>query len=218
MPTSRFAFCGLLLSVSLMGRAQNADLEPKPAYRLYGDLAAYSSYFLPLGNHSGTGFGLPLQATLGYQLRPRLAVQVGVAYRAASGNSEGTILYNGSSRAYANDYRNTNLSVSVLGRYTLTRNPAHRLQFDVLGGMTLERHTFRGTGFYPDYDQPTGSVEFDRSSSNNRYLLTAGASVRYQLSPRFELLYTSTVNTDIRSFQQLTTSSALGLRYHFGRR
>ncbi|MFC7669917.1 hypothetical protein ACFQT0_23015 [Hymenobacter humi] len=56
----------------------------------------------------------------------------------------------------------------------------------MLGGMTLERHTFRGTGFNPDYDQPTGSVAFDRRSSNNRYLLTTGASVRYQLRPRFE--------------------------------
>jgi hypothetical protein len=74
------AFGGLLLAASLPALAQTT---PDAAPRFYVGLGAYSSYYQALGGlsqASRSSVRLPLQFVAGYQLRPRLAVQVGVAY------------------------------------------------------------------------------------------------------------------------------------------
>ncbi|MDO7853801.1 outer membrane beta-barrel protein [Hymenobacter convexus] len=232
MLLSRHALSGLLLALPLLGHAQTIA-EPAPASpRYYVGLAAYSSYYQPLeGRHPGvTGLAVPLQLTAGYQLRPRLAVQVGLAYSSSAYTYNGDgYFYNLNSNKgiyykYAGNSSNRNTSVSVLARYTLTRKPGHRLQFDALGGFALEhrRGTDRGT-----YIDSTGGRRnensYDDRASDNALLITAGLGTRYRLSPRFDLTLDLLLNRSLTSPPEnyragLTGSGALGLRYRFGRR
>ena len=228
---------GGLLAAALPAHAQTTPaktpaLPGTAAPRFFVGLGAYSSYYQPLGGLSQanrSSVRVPLQLVAGYQLRPRLAVQVGVAYSGTTGN------YATVGRAYdpANptrgtyfDYRATNtqrsVAVSALARYTLTRNPAHRVQFDALGGFTLEHANsfLRGT----QADSLGGALvvrPFSYRSSRGTLLLTAGLGTRLRLRPRFELFYDFTLNKALSRPGylpgSLTGSSSLGLRYRFGR-
>ncbi|MBF9144271.1 outer membrane beta-barrel protein [Hymenobacter properus] len=233
----RPALSGLLLALPLLGRAQAAP-DAAPAPRFYVGLAAYSSDYLPLeSRHSGvSGFPVPLQLTAGYQLRPRLAVQVGLAY---SGSAYG---YNGEGYFYnLNSARGTyysysgkstvrNTSASVLARYTLTRKAEHRLQFDALGGFTLVHRRGSDQGIYVDsLSGSRNTSPYDGHASTNTLLLTAGLGTRYRLSPRFDLTLDLLLNRSLASplyydnfFKNyqggFSSSAALGVRYRFGRK
>ena len=83
MHSLRLTYWVLLLGSPLPSLAQtSSDTPATPRY--YVGLGAYSSFYQSLG-HASVGsndysFRLPVQLTAGYQLSPRLAVQVGVAY------------------------------------------------------------------------------------------------------------------------------------------
>ena len=225
-----FALGGLLLAAAtLPARAQTSADTPAPP-RFYAGLSAYSSFYQSLGGLSrgnSVPVRLPVQLVAGYQLRPRLAVQVGIAYSGvtdsyfgvsryySAANPSGVFFqYNGSSTA-----RST--SVSVLARYTLTRNPAHRFQVDALGGFGLEHGSYRNRG--TQSDSLAGRLEttsYDHTQAQNNLLLTAGFGARYRLGQHFELTYDFTVNKALSGYgyeHGLTGSQALGLRYRFGR-
>ena len=131
------ALGGLFLALPLLGHAQATAPEPAPAPRFYVGLAAYSSDYQSIGSRRPgvTGFAVPLQLTAGYQLRPRLAVQVGLAYSGSSYAYRGDgYFYNLNSPSNRGIYYNysgkSNIraaSASVLARYTLTRKAGHRL-------------------------------------------------------------------------------------------
>jgi hypothetical protein len=229
------ALGGLLLAAALPGRAQtSADTPAAP--RFYVGLSAYTSLYQPLGyqalsSQSRTGFRVPVQLTAGYQLRPRLAVQLGLVstsntysygFAGHTYTSNGVSIY--TSSYFALDGANTSrqLSASALARYTLTRNPAHRVQFDALGGFTLEHGSSYERGTRADsVGAMLVSTPFSVRSSRNNLLLTAGLGTRVRLSPRFELFYDFTLNKNLNRAGYLpgtlTGSSALGLRYRFGR-
>ncbi|WP_460503192.1 hypothetical protein, partial [Hymenobacter agri] len=108
----------------------------------------------------------------------------------------------------------------------LTANPAHRLQFDVLGGVGVERGLTHYQGSRTDNTQGSlVTTSFDTQSAQTTYLLTGGVGARYRLSRRFELTYDFTVNKALNATDgninaqssTLTTSQALGLRFRFGR-
>ncbi|MDB5267999.1 MAG: hypothetical protein JWP58_1039 [Hymenobacter sp.] len=235
---------GLLLAATLPARAQTtAETPPLPgraASRFYAGLGAYSSYYQRLGSQTlgyGGSFRLPVQLTAGYQLSPRLAVQVGVAYSGATAHyAENTLYQNATTGPNPNYYtldgtytlRHT--SVSALARYTLTANPAHRLQFDALGGFTLERRSSTSRGIQTNYTPGAAATtaNYDFGYTRNTLLLTGGVGARYRLSRRFELTYDFTVSqalndktnaygTSINYTNALTASHALGLRYRLGR-
>ncbi|WP_046245043.1 outer membrane beta-barrel protein [Hymenobacter terrenus] len=229
MSLPKFAVFGLLLGAPLASIAQTPDPAPLP--RFYIGLAAYNSYYQQLGKNAyrGSGSRVPVQLTAGYQWRPRLAVQLGVAY---SGVSSEHLLarYNYSSTGaqptyYQIDGKATerNTSFSLLGRYTLTRKLNHRLQFDLLGGFTLEHRIYRTRGIAIDSAQNNQvNTPYDYRTSFNTALVTAGPSVRYRFGEHFELQYDLTFNTRLNSgnyyHEGITTSNSLGLRYRFGRR
>jgi hypothetical protein len=230
MMLPRLALSSLLLGSPLITLAQST--EPAPVPRFYVGLAAYSSYYQQLGGHfqPTTGFGVPVQLTAGYQVRPRLAVQVGGAY---SGNttsyaSEGQEYTTpGTPPSYfryqgARTIRTT--SISVLARRTLTRNPVHRMQFDALFGLGLEHRTSYTRG--SSADSLGGSLQtsdFSYRSSGTGMLLTLGAGARYQLCPRFDLTFDLSANymaplgRRYSTVRGITGSAALGLRYRFGK-
>lgn len=228
------ALGGLLLSSALPALAQSSA-EPPAAPRFYVGLGAYNSYYQRIGGYSrysNGGLRLPLQLTAGYQVHPRLAVQVGVAYSGGTSHYYENTLYqnattgpNASYYTLDGDYIQRQVSVSSLARYTLTTNPAHRLQFDALGGFTLERTSSRSRGTQTNYAAGSAATTSDYSFgyAQNTLLLTGGIGARYRLSHRFELTYDFTVNKVLTNGaapygnNTLTTGQALGLRYRFGR-
>lgn len=225
-----FALGGLLLTAALPTLAQTAAEAPV-APRFYIGLAAYSSYYQKVGlSYGSVGFPVPMQLTAGYQLRPRLAVQVGLAYSGASDSYFGITRYFTTASPkgvyYQQEGSSTtrNASASVLARYTLTRNLAHRFQVDVLGGVGLERRSYHNRG--TEADSLSGRLQttpYDYTRTQNTLLLSVGAGARYRVGQRFELTYDLLVSDALPvsgpagQFQGLTTSSALGLRYRFGR-
>ncbi|GAB3863974.1 hypothetical protein GCM10028824_00900 [Hymenobacter segetis] len=241
------ALGGLLLSTALPALAQTSTETPAlpgttlpgtttplpPRY--YIGLGAYSSFYQSLG-HASEGsydynFRLPVQLTAGYQLSPRLAVQLGVAYSAANYRYDQFLLNTtpgqpASYNSMAGSKKQQQTSVSALARYTITANPAHRLQFDALGGATFERGTAYYQGSRTDNAQgPLTTTNYDYHVSQNTWLLTGGVGARYRLSRHFELTYDFMVNKALNDTNRygsgltntLTTSQALGLRYRFGR-
>ena len=231
MNVTPFILGGLLLGSSLAGRAQASEATPAPRY--YVGLAAYSSNYQPLGGNYYSGTRIPFQLTAGYQLRPRLAVQVGVAYSGESYNYFNAGRYYTSAGAAASPYayyefqgrsQERNTSVALLARYTLTRKPQHRFQADLLGGFTLERERYStlATQTYSDSTRANiVTTNSDDTFRSNNLLLTAGASARYRFGRHLEAVLDFTLNqrlTNTRDrYNSLTSATALGLRYRFGR-
>lgn len=214
----------LALASSLLGLPFStlAQSTAAPAPRFYGGVGLYSSNYNVLGGHYGDGNTVPVQAMLGYQLRPRLAVQASFAYSTYSGARAGSALdfYSGMYYPYASEYRNQFTTISVLGRYTLTRQPTHRrFQFDALAGFTREHYSYDGNGSYfysASPGQPATAASYDGHSSNSVYLLSIGADARCRLSQHFELVYEELINADLDAPRYPHFSAALGLRYRFG--
>lgn len=213
---------GLLLGCSLPGFAQNMA---SPAPRFYGGLSAYSSTFQPLGG-SGGHTTVPFQATLGYQLRPRWAVQLGAAYSgyrqsyAYLGRYAEPGGINDYNFSYTGSYTVRLLSVALLGRYTLTRTPAHRLQVDALGGFTYEHSSVRDAGLYSS-DQSGATLTNDYGSvvRQNNLLVGLGPGLRFRAANRLEIMLDVVLSAPLASDQSsgIVSATALGLRYRFGR-
>lgn len=208
----------LVLGLPIIGQAQTTEAVPTP--RFYIGLGVYSSYYNRLGNPYGLGKAVPVKATLGYQLRPRLALQASLAYSGNSGHNAGTFTdyATGNTGEYFSNYRNRFFTLAVQGRYALTRQAAHRLQLDAVAGATVERSTFRGNGTNPDFSSPfPGATTFyDLNSSNNVYLVSLGPSVCFRLASRVEAVGDWLLNVDTRAAEHPNSSFALGLRYRFG--
>jgi hypothetical protein len=230
MPTPRLALCSLLLGAPLFSHAQSAPTLP----RYYVGLSVYSSDYQPLSGNYRNGFTLPVQLTLGYQLRPRLAVQASVAYSGSSYNYFDVGKYYTGSGSAASPYAyfeytgkgSTSMtSISLLGRYTLTRQPTHHLQLDLLGGFTLA--TRRATDKYTRTDSDSTRATNVTTNSDTHFqqstlLLTVGGSARYRFGQHLEGVFDLTINSSLLPSNQgatntgLTGAAALGLRYRFG--
>ncbi len=226
---SRLALGSLLLTAPFFSFAQELPAAPK----YYVGLAAYTSSYQPLGGTYYGGPRLPFQLAVGYQLRPRLAVQVGVAYSGLSYGYFNAGRYYTSSGAAASPYtyyefqgrnQERNTSVALLARHTLTRKPQHRFQADLLGGFTLERERYNtlSTSTYRDSTRTSVyTANRDDTFRSTNLLLTAGISTRYRFSQHLEAVLDFTLSkrlTNLRAgYSSLTSATALGLRYRFGR-
>ncbi len=224
----------LLLAAPLLGHAQAptpAPATPAAAPRYYVGLAAYHSNFQNLASwrQGDTGFRVPVQLTAGYQLRPRLALELGVAYSGRTVRYAQNYTYdaNGTFAAYQYSHATTGhlVSVSALARYGLTRRPARRLQVDALGGLTLVHGNFYNRGFEGNNNSGTFETRFfDEHYTYNTLLLTAGLGLRYRLTSRAELNLDLATNHNLRGLPiyggglaGFTGSTALGLRYRLGK-
>ena len=214
---------GLLVAGPLAGWAQGG--APAPAFRYYAGLSAYTSDYQSIGGNSLGDLRVPIQATLGYQLRPRLAVQVSAAY------SQSGIDYNSLGSNYyppgglvASDYQSGKMSashatVSFLARYAV-RHPDRRLQVDVLAGFSREHETYRNNYRYTAFDSTKAVVSTSSVRTNYTYtiwLLTAGLSTRYRLGRHLDAVLDATLNTRFASLgSPPTLAGALGVHYRFG--
>ena len=202
----------LLLSVPLATLAQSTS--PPPAYRFYGGLAVYTSAAQSLGGYYGSRYSVPVQATLGYQLRPRLAVQVGLAYSRVRSNY-----------SYANEYFDSNanlisditttaharrtFSTSVLARYTITRQAAHRFQVDALGGPSFD-HSF-GSSATTEATTSQGSTSVsssDYSYAYNNLRINVGPSLRYRFGKHLDAAYDILLNVSLNNSFNGSTAMA----------
>ena len=225
MKFTPFILGGLLLGLSLAGHAQATD--PVPAPHFYGGLGVYTSSHQNLSSW-GNGARIPVQAVVGYQLRPRLAVQLGLVY---SGN-RAEYAYSTSYSSYypappntlvdiTGTYSERSTTTSLLARYTLTRKLAHRFQADVLGGIKFEYSRYHDAGTTTTHDQATPVVTaFDYPNTYNSTLLSLGISLRYRVVSRLEAVYDFTFDQPISRnspySRRLEATMALGVRYRFG--
>lgn len=226
MSCFRLLASSLLLAVPGLGFAQRGTFTPVPLY--YVGLAAYSSDYQRLGGTAYSGPRVPVQLTLGYQLTPRLAVQLSGAASSSTSNYSGitgyytsptgttgykTFIYNGSSTA-----RNT--TVTLLVRYTLTRQLAHRFQVDALGGLTLELQHYTESNTRAEFDSTNTQTAVVRNAADYRHrdlLLTAGLSPRFRFSRHLEAVLDVALSRNATGTGRgLTGATALGLRYRFG--
>lgn len=222
----RLLLSGLLLGSSVASQAQAT--EPAPTPRFYGGLGVYSSSHQNLSSW-GSGARVPVQAVVGYQLRPRLAIQLGVAY---SGNRS-NYAYDYSYSSYypappstiiavAGTSKERSTTASLLARYTLTRKLTHRFQADLVGGVKFEYSRYHDAGTQTSHDQPTPVVTaYEHPSTYSSTQLSLGPSLRCRLVSRLEAVYDLTFDQPIstgssRYGLRLQATMALGLRYRFG--
>lgn len=227
MVFSKLILSSLLIGLPLVSFAQ--DEQPAPAPKFYVGLAAYSGPYQRFGssNSNGTDINIPVQATFGYQLRPRLAVQASLTY---SGYKRGY--------EYAYDYTDTNTNqvnhssngtytrrsfdTALLLRYTLTRKATHRFQFDAIGGLQLTNQRFRQAGTdtykYVNPNQgPSTTIEYNNPYFYNVLSANLGPGFRYRFGQRLEAVADILFSLPITgNHHDLDSSLALGLRYHFG--
>lgn len=216
------ACAALLLGTPLATLAQGA--APVPAHRFYGGLALYTNGEQGLGRFYHGRFNAPVQATLGYQLRPRLAVQVGLAYSGAKGDDSYTDDYidsNSNLASYVStvSYSRRTYATSVLARYTLTRKATHRFQADMLAGPSFDHYASRFASTETITSQGVTSVSaYNQSYRYNTLLVNLGPSFRYRFGGRIEAVYDLLFNVSLTGSNHSTDASmALGLRYRFGR-
>ena len=221
------ATTGLLVGFSVTGFAQDA---PPPAYRFYGGLTAYSSSFQPLGGNNykpSSQTTVPVQVVLGYQLRLRWAVQVGAAYTGFRQEYSylGRYAEAGGANAYDFSYNGRytirKLSVALLGRYTLTRTPTHRFQVDALGGFTYEHGSVRDAGtFASNQGGPLLTNDYGSVVRQHKLLVGLGPGLRLRAATRLDILLDIVFSSPLYSSESfdLTSATALGLRYRFGQR
>ena len=114
-------------------------------------------------------------------------------------------------------------SVRGLARYTLTRQSAHHMQFDVLGGFTLDYQRTHYTSSSTDTDSlqtVIATKEYDERYHHTNFLLTGGLSTRYHFGRHLEVVLDVTLSRSFLrgEFSGFPGSTALGLRYRFGQR
>jgi hypothetical protein len=223
MSAFSIALAALLLGTPLVTLAQAT--EPVPTHRFYGGLAIYEGSNQSVrGFYSDDQFSIPVQATLGYQLTPRLALQIGLAYSKGGSNYSDTYNYNNIDGIPVT-YTTTNalsrraISSSLLARYTLTRQPSHRFQVDAMGGLSFDHSFYRNSGTNTYTTQGITDVSpYEYSGAYNNLLVNLGPSFRYRFGEHFEVVYDILFNTSLTSgYHSLNMSMALGLRYRFGR-
>ncbi len=228
MPLRYLATAGLLFGLSTPLFAQDAV----PAYRFYAGLTAYSSGFQPLGGQSyldgGSYVTVPVQAVFGYQVGRRWAVQLGAAYSGYQraygfGYQYDTTTPNGTTttRSYYHNgtYTVRKLSLALMGRYTLTRTPTRRFQVDALGGVTTEHSIIRDAGNQSSIENGSLSTNnYDSTEHEYRLLAGAGTGLRFRAARRLDVMFDFVLNLPLYSSSgfDLTSATALGLRYRFG--
>lgn len=164
--------------------------------------------------------------TAGWQLTPRLALQLGVGYtwNTSSYGGNGTYFDSQTNEFHYEVGRASYsrlLTAPVSVRYTVTPL-AKRWQLDLVAGATALYYFGRYDETYSTATQPRRTITWD-SYDHFEGVLSAGLSLRYALTQHVELVGDALVNTAwnnpyngyIRSYPG---SFSLGARYRFGAR
>jgi hypothetical protein len=226
MNTLLYLLGGALLSAPHVGHAQSSGLPTEPHF--YGGLGLYSSNNQQLQWRNNDQAQIPVQALVGYQLRPRLAVQLGLAYCGTSSDYAYSLSYSSYYPSppntfidFAGIYKRRIATTTLLARYGLTRTAAHRFQADLLGGPKFEYVYYSDSGSRTTHDQASPvTTTYDNPNHSTQFALSLGIGLRYRLASRLELAYEFTFDQPLYSGysggNSLQSTAALGLRYHFG--
>lgn len=226
MRTLLYLLGGALLSAPLVGHAQSSGLPATPHF--YGGLGVYSSSHQRLQWRNNDQAHIPVQALVGYQLRPRLAVQLGLAYSGTSSDYAYSISYSSYYPSppntlidFAGTYRKRSTTTTLLARYGLTRTAAHRFQADLLGGAKYEYIHYSDNGSRTTHDQASPvTTAYEYPTHDTQFALSLGLGLRYRVAQRAEVTYDYTFDQPLHSSyydsRSLRAAMALGLRYHFG--
>ena len=171
---------------------------------------------------------MPWQLSIGGNLSPRLALQLGYSYRHEADHLDpsytGTTLTGQFVSGSSSDERWTHC-VPLLARYTAIGFPNHRLQADFLLGLTmLHTSEFTAAEFRVDY-QVVSSRSFHYKATQG--YISGGFGLRYNFGHHVEGVLDWTYSHNFRSASEdvhlnvtgnrfgLTRALSLGLRYRF---
>lgn len=218
----------LLVLLSSLGRAlaQIPELPAPLVARYYLGLSAQHDDFQQAGGNSLAELVVPVQASVGYRLRPRLTLQFALTYsRPTFDYSKLSSRQQSAGSDYGNEYVGQaswrRLSWAVLARYAL-RRPARRLQLDLLGGYVLQQMRYRSfyQYTYTDYGTNVSSTtSFREGYAYELGRLTAGLGARYRCAQRLEIVLDATLNSYVMALRSVPDPGlSLGLRYGLGSR
>jgi hypothetical protein len=140
--------------------------------------------------------------TVGWQLLPRLALQLSGQYAQQNDTYSYVLGLQDAAGQVAlvpgfHSFRLHSVAVPVLARYTLTSNSTSRFQADLLGGATLVRRStqYQSQVYLPSPDgtpPPAGTtpettaVAYKKSTTDVH--LSLGPSFRYRVAPRWQVV------------------------------
>ncbi|MDJ0364382.1 hypothetical protein QMK33_04405 [Hymenobacter sp. H14-R3] len=160
---------------------------------------------------------------VGYQLRPRLAVQLGYQGQAGTGRSESYVLV-GAQQILLNaseNYQQT-LTFPLLLRYAITRQYLQRVQFEVVGGVALSYARVRFSETKYDNGQVKDQFAFARQTTSGHAIgglnVGYGFGRRRKLQATAEYVFIQNLQTSFSGFEVLQAGGSLGLRYRFAYR
>lgn len=189
--------------------------------------SSYEVFFpsSPEGNLTGV---TPWQLSAGGNLSPRLALQLGYSYRHEEDHLDpsytGTTLSGQFISGSSSDERWTHC-VPLLARYTALGFPNHRLQADLLLGLTL-LHTREFSAVESRVDYQVVSKRSDQYKATQGYI-SGGFGLHYSFSYHFEGILDCTYSHNFHPASEdvhlnvtgnrfgLTRALSLGLRYRF---
>lgn len=166
------------------------------------------------------------QLTLGYQVKPQLALQVGIAplkqsftYGGSGTNNAGQpVIERGISTTHS-------LALPILARYTLAVRPWKNLQLEALAGPVL--FFSRGKSDFTRTEDGILTTHSATTTQVRNAFLAAGPSARYGVGRHLVgfadwLFYKNLQSTsssypgsNLENKTGITTSINLGIRYHF---
>lgn len=160
----------------------------------------------------------PAHLQVGYQVSSHLAIQLGVGYRQERSAGEAASPTTGQlAGRFEQSHRTVDIPLVV--RYTLTRRPANRFKFDLIGGVVMVRSRYRYDRTITEDGVITQDIHVDESVTDP--YVTAGLGIRHRLSSKLDATLdaqlnklTRDVQTDNRSLLRYY-SVGLGLRYSF---
>lgn len=212
-------YLAALLALCLLTQPVWAQQEDVPSKFYVGAQVGAHLYLVDYSSGSQGVAVSPVHVQVGYQISPRLALQLGVGYRHRESNAGSTTspIPGYPSTQFETDWWTTDLPLTA--RYTLSK-PTSRLKFDLIGGVVLVQSRYR-------YSRQVGKdgVVFEREFIDNKATdayLTAGAGMRYGLSRKLDLTFDAQLNKLPRSVAAPPNTSFVsyfslgpGLRYTF---
>ncbi|GAA4374719.1 hypothetical protein [Hymenobacter koreensis] len=131
-----------------------------------------------------------VQVGAGYGLSRRLRLQASASYRRYTTPRQ--LTQTATQSTWADDRRDL-FALPVWARYTLTRQPGHRLQFDLVGGPALLRARYR----FHDVEDAIGTQPRIVNVINQNVTevqFTYGLSARYRLAGQLDLVADAGLN------------------------
>ncbi|TGE19712.1 hypothetical protein [Hymenobacter elongatus] len=224
----------LLLCAGIPGQGPECQAQPStPSYTprfSIGVQTAQNRYVVFYPTTVSTRSIKPWMVTAGVQFTPRFLLQVGYGYSheetVEDPSGTGTTL-TGQQTSGVYRYASRAWAVPLLTRYTLTRRPLSRVQFDLLSGATLAAARFSGYSDSRIDGQIISSTSYGGRATPQLYA-TAGVGARVWFGKHWHLVWDITLNRNLHASSRytnlettgnrwgLTRSANLGVQYRFG--